>query len=57
MGKNRNIEHSDNWSTPKWFYDKLDTEFGFDYDPCPLRDGLIPSAESGLEGENKVYWY
>lgn len=28
---------SDDWSTPKDFYDKLDQEFHFDYDPCPLR--------------------
>lgn len=27
---------SDNWSTPKEFYSKLDAEFKFDYDPCPL---------------------
>lgn len=34
--KNRNIEHSDNWATPKEFYDALNAEFNFDYDPCPL---------------------
>jgi site-specific DNA-methyltransferase (adenine-specific) len=34
--KNRNIEHSDNWATPKELYDKLNDEFDFDYDPCPL---------------------
>jgi site-specific DNA-methyltransferase (adenine-specific) len=34
--KNRNIEHSDNWATPKELYDKLNDEFNFDYDPCPL---------------------
>ena len=41
--KNRNLKHSDNWATPKDFYDRLDTEFHFDYDPCPLNgtDGLI----------------
>jgi phage N-6-adenine-methyltransferase len=27
---------SDNWSTPKEFYDKLNAEFNFDLDPCPL---------------------
>jgi len=42
--KNRNLIHSDNWKTPKDFYDKLNAEFNFDYDPCPLNsvfDGLI----------------
>lgn len=41
--KNRNLNHSDNWATPKDFYDKLNNEFNFDFDPCPLHsdfDGL-----------------
>ena len=41
--KNRNLNHSDNWATPKDFYDVLNAEFNFDYDPCPLNanfDGL-----------------
>ena len=41
--KNRNLEHSDNWATPKELYDNLNAEFGFDFDPCPLHsdfDGL-----------------
>jgi len=41
--KNRNLLHSDNWETPKELYDKLDLEFNFDFDPCPLNsdfDGL-----------------
>lgn len=35
---------SDNYATPQRFYKKLDAEFKFDFDPCPLRsetDGLI----------------
>ena len=27
---------SDDWATPKDFYNNLDKEFGFDFDPCPL---------------------
>lgn len=41
--KNRNLKHIDDWATPKEFYDKLDQEFHFEYDPCPLfspKDGL-----------------
>lgn len=34
--KNRALKHSDNWATPKDLYDKLDYEFHFDFDPCPL---------------------
>lgn len=33
------------WATPKAVYDQLHTEFGFDFDPCPLGgsvDGVAP---------------
>ena len=29
---------SDNWKTPSDVYDKLDQEFHFDFDPCPLNE-------------------
>ena len=41
--KNRNLNHSDNWATPKDLYNSLNSEFNFDFDPCPLNsqfDGL-----------------
>lgn len=42
--KNRDgLETNDHWETPKWLYDKLDSEFHFDFDPCPLHatfDGI-----------------
>jgi hypothetical protein len=34
--KNRNLQNSDHWATPKDFYEKLNKEFSFDFDPCPL---------------------
>lgn len=44
MAKNRDgLDNSDHWQTPKWLYDKLNDEFNFDFDPCPLNstfDGL-----------------
>jgi len=46
--KNRNISESDNWATPKYFYDKLDSEFHFDFDPCPLNIGEITPDKDGL---------
>ena len=46
--KNRNIEHSDNWATPKEFYDKLNQEFNFNFDPCPLNLGEITPENDGL---------
>ena len=41
--KNRNLDHSDHWATPRSLYDKLDATWHFDFDPCPLHadfDGL-----------------
>lgn len=41
--KNRNLEHSDQWATPRSLYAILDKEFSFDFDPCPTDpafDGL-----------------
>ena len=34
------------WRTPKDFYDKLDKEFNFDFDPCPINEQF-----NGLEIE------
>ena len=46
--KNRNLNHSDNGATPKEFYDKLNKEFQFDFDPCPLNHNM---SWDGLEVE------
>ena len=55
--KNRNLEHSDNWATPKEFYDKLNNEFKFDFDPCPLCYEEITPEKDGLlvEWGEKLY--
>lgn len=42
--KNRLVQH-DNWGTPEQFYDKLNDEFDFDFDPCPLF-----AVEKGFDG-------
>jgi hypothetical protein len=45
--KNRNIDHKDDWKTPDDFYNKLNTKYNFDFDPCPFMhdiskwDGLL----------------
>lgn len=46
--KNRNLDHSDNWSTPEKFYQELNKEFNFDFDPCPLNEGEITPKKNGL---------
>lgn len=38
--KNRNLLHSDNWETPKDLYNKLNDEFNFDFDPCPINNDI-----------------
>ena len=48
MTKNRISEPSDNWETPKYFYDELNKEFNFDFDPCPLNDKAITPETDGL---------
>lgn len=46
--KNRNLKHSDNWATPEEFYNKLNNEFNFDFDPCPLCYEEITPEKDGL---------
>jgi len=46
MMKNRNLEHKDDWRTPKYLYEELNNEFNFTFDPCPIFpefDGLTVS--------------
>ncbi|MCA9495764.1 MAG: hypothetical protein KC589_02385, partial [Nanoarchaeota archaeon] len=47
--KNRNLNHSDNWETPKELFNKLNEEFNFNFDPCPICfDDEIPPEKDGL---------
>lgn len=39
---------SDNWKTPSYFYDPLNAEFDFDFDPCPYNEGQILPENDGL---------
>jgi site-specific DNA-methyltransferase (adenine-specific) len=38
--KNRNLDHKDDWATPAYFYNDLDKEFNFNFDPCPFEHDL-----------------
>lgn len=38
--KNRNLDHKDDWATPTSFYEQLDKEFNFDFDPCPFQHDI-----------------
>lgn len=41
---------NDEWATPKWLYDKLNAEFKFTFDPCPLK-----KKKKGFNGL-KIEW-
>lgn len=45
--KNRNIPHKDDWATPPYFYDELNGEFDFNFDPCPYQHDI--EKWNGLE--------
>lgn len=47
--KNRNLDNIDHWKTPEDFYDRLNLEFNFDFDPCPYMHDI--SKWDGLEIE------
>jgi len=38
--KNRNLNHKDDWGTPSSFYNDLNKEFDFNFDPCPLNHDI-----------------
>ena len=44
--KNMFKSKQQNWQTPKDFYDKINQEFNFDFDPCPVNPTF-----NGLEVE------
>ena len=39
--KNRNLVHKDDWATPRDFYEELNKEFNFDFDPCPFMHDMV----------------
>jgi phage N-6-adenine-methyltransferase len=48
--KNKTVSNAsgDNWATPLALYNSLDSEFNFDFDPCPLNLGEITPENDGL---------
>ena len=42
---------TDEWKTPESFYKKLNEEFDFNFDPCPLGGGLMDGLIDGLTCE------
>jgi len=53
--KNRNLKHNDNWGTPPTFYKKLDEEFNFNFDPCPLNHDLNKWDGLKIEWKERNY--
>lgn len=46
--KDRNLKHSDNWETPIDLYEELNSEFNFDFNPCPICFDEITPENDGL---------
>ena len=46
--KNRNLPIDNNWRTPDHVYDQLNSEFNFDFDPCPYNTDPITPETDGL---------
>ena len=38
--KNRNLNHKDHWQTPTEFFELLNKEFDFNFDPCPYQHNV-----------------
>ena len=38
--KNRNLKHEDHWKTPTEFFELLNKEFDFNFDPCPYQHNV-----------------
>lgn len=51
MNNRDGLPNSDHWETPDWLYKKLDHEFHFDFDPCPLNH-TTDSLKEEWKGEN-----
>ena len=47
--KNRDSSCNDHWETPQSFYNGINKEFSFDFDPCPLNHNI--DEWDGLEVE------
>jgi hypothetical protein len=46
--KKIHINNDNNYATPPSFYEKLNDEFLFDFDPCPYNEGPIKPENDGL---------
>jgi len=53
--KNRNIEHKDDWATPKDFYNKLNEEFAFNFDPCPYQHNIDEWSGLNIEWKERNF--
>lgn len=48
MKRNIHINNDDNYATPPDFYEELNKEFNFDFDPCPYNENEITPETDGL---------
>lgn len=48
MKNKYNLSNDDNYRTPPEFYQELNMEFNFDFDPCPYTEDAITPETDGL---------
>lgn len=46
--KKIHINNDNNLATPPEFYQKLNEEFNFDFDPCPYNENEVTDETNGL---------
>ena len=49
------INNDDNYATPPEFYNELNKEFNFDFDPCPYNEGEIINDGLKIEWGNSNF--
>ena len=52
--KDRNIVHKDDWATPPYFYDEINKEFDFNYDPCPYQNDIKKHDGLNVEWRSEI---
>ena len=53
--KNKNLNHRDDWATPPYFYNKLNEEFNFNFDPCPYQHNVNDWDGLDIEWKERNY--
>ena len=53
--KERNLPHEDHWATPDDFYNNLNLQYDFDFDPCPFMHDINKWDGLKIEWKERNY--